>query len=158
MTLEECQARLEHAEREWGKLRDLLEEKDSQLSWLSTLEQELQACAKERDKLKEDQTSLRAKVRVLEGFKRKVEHPSFWIEDVAYPLAERLRECEKVVLPKNGLAKPVEANLLARSWAERLPSLVQENPGPKERREIEALLIALWHWLRMQEVRSLFEE
>ncbi len=158
MNVEDCRKKIELIEREWKRLHDELQTTRQALKELADAQQRWQVCAEERMRLKKELEDLRAKVQALEGFKRKVEHPGFWTEDVAYPLAERLRAWAEVLGVEEVAGVPRESGTPVEHWAKRVLALVQAGPGRKERKEIEALLLALWHWLRLQEVQALFEE
>lgn len=154
MIPEECRRVLERAEQEWKRCRDELEAALKLVDEYTELELSVRELRQEKQALKVELEQLKEENMRLAGFYRKVEHPDFWMESVAYPLAKRLREWQRALSLHEAEGIPSH-----EAWARRVLELVQATPpGRIARREIEALLLALWHWLRMQEVKASFEE
>ena len=153
MIPEECQEVLKRAEREWKRCRDELKAAQQLVDEYAELELSVKELQNENLELQTELEQLReANVRLV-AFRRKVEHPDFWVESVTYPLAKRLREWQRALRMREAEGVPSH-----EAWARRVLELVQASPGRADRREIEALLLALWHWLRLQEVKAAFEE
>lgn len=153
MIPDECRAVLERAEREWKRCRDELEAARRLVDEYAELELRVQELREQNRALRAEIERLERANARLEGFRHKVEHPDFWMESVAYPLARRLREWQHALAGGGAGGAPSP-----EVWARRVLELVQAPSGQVARREIEALLLALWHWLRLQEVKASFEE
>jgi len=162
-----CQERLEYANREWNKLKRRLEQCESALERaekkileLALASREYAACRSSLEDAQEALAQLEKERDELLGLKRKVAHPDFWTEDVSYPLAAALAETSDVLLaktPTGRVRRMKDPMRIVRSWAYKLYKLVSPELSESDRKEAEIYLIALWYWIRLEEIVARFE-
>ncbi|AEB10936.1 hypothetical protein [Marinithermus hydrothermalis] len=152
-----CEERLRHAEHAWKQERQRAER----------LEQECRQCHERLVALKGELTRMRGledelrrcrqKLEDLEAFKARVTRPRFWVREFAETFAEELDKLEPLLTPGGTGSASGEAV----AWAEGLVRLLRalEDQGYERQRVEDArrLLLALWVWLRWEEVKHLFE-
>jgi len=153
MTFEDCQRLLKRAEEEWGRCRNELDAARRLVDECAELELEVKKLAEENASLRAELEDLRRENASLKVFRAKVRHPDFWGESVAYPLARRLRDWARALAEPGPVGPPAPD-----AWARRVLELAKPSPDREARRELEALLLALWHWLRLEEVRAALED
>ena len=168
MNKQDCQESLRHAEKEWGKLKTRLDEcanhlsdAEKKLNEAAYDRQKCDACLLELEEAYEQIDKLKKERDELFKFKKYIRHPDVWIENALDPLAKFLGEfsdllgLEAQANHQRRLEDPVE---LVREWAHKLYQLLSRHPGEAERKEAEVYLVALWHWIRLEEIIARFEE
>ncbi len=161
MRLEECKKYLEHAEREWERLKKRLEEVEAELNRLTFDRGLLKECEDQREGLATKVRELEKVRDEFEQFKRKVRHPDFWLTEISEPLVDRLEEAWETLMVRTKSGRPRlqgDPQRLARIWAYRMYKLLGAPLEEKERQAIETFLVALWIWLRVETIAALYEE
>ena len=164
----DCQERLKFANIEWERQKRRLEKCESalmqaqqELNEVARTNQEYEACRSSLEEAHSRIQALRRERDELLGFRRMVSHPDFWVEDVAYPLARALQEAGDILIAKTPTGRPRKTKdpiRIVRSWAYKLYKKVGPGLSESDKKEIEAYLIALWHWVRLEDVRARFEK
>jgi len=168
VTDNDCQERLQFAEIEWKRLKQrfekcecALKQAQQELNEVARTNQEYAACRSSLEEARNRIQALRRERDELLGFRRMVSHPDFWVEDVAYPLARALEKTGDILIAKTPVGRPRKAKdptKIVRTWAYKLYKKVEPGLTESDRKEIETYLVALWHWVRLEEVRARFEE
>jgi len=161
MKLEECKKYLEHAEREWARLKEHLVRCERELNQLAFDRERLRLCQRELEEVRTELEVLRSVREELERFKRKIKHPDFWLTEISEPLVDRLEEATGVLEAYTKTGKPrlvADPDRLARQWAYRLYKLLGSPRNEQVRQAMETLLVALWIWLRMDITAALYAE
>jgi len=162
-----CQEKLRYAERAWGELKQRLEQceatlekAEKELNKLTRANQEYQACCSNLEKTHELIAQLEKEKGELLKFKRYIRHPDVWIENATDPLAKALRAAD-ATLKSKPLAAPTDGSIdptnIVRTWAHKLYELTSSNINQSARKEIEIYLVALWYWVRFEEIVARFE-
>jgi len=164
----DCPKRLEFAEIEWERLKRRLAkcefalmQAQQELNEVARTNQEYAACRSSLEEARNRIQALKRERDELLGFRRMVSHPDFWVEDVAYPLARALQEAGDILIAKTPTGRPRKTKDpigIVRSWAYKLYKKVEPGLTKADRKEIETYLIALWHWVRLEDVRARFEK
>lgn len=164
----DCQERLKFANIEWERQKRRLEKCESalaqvqqELNEVARTNQEYASCRSSLEEARNRIQALRRERDELLGFRRMVSHPDFWVEDVAYPLARALEEAGDILIAKTPTGqsrKTRDPTKIVRTWAYKLYKKVEPGLTESDRKEIETYLVALWHWVRLEEVRARFEE
>lgn len=161
MTLEECRKHLEHAEREWARMRDRLALCERELNQLAFDRERLRLCQRELEEVRIELEALKGVQEELERFRRKIKHPDFWLTEISEPLVDRLEGAAQVLEAYTRTGKPrlvADPDRLAREWAYRLYKLIGGRRNEQVREAMETLLVALWIWLRMDMTAALYAE
>ncbi len=161
MKLEDCKKHLEHAEREWERLKAQLARCERELNQLALDRERFRLCQRELEAARAELEALRSVRDELERFKRKVKHPDFWLTEISEPLVDRLEHAARELEAYTKTGKPrlvSDPDRLAREWAYRLYKLLGVPRDQRVREVMETLLVALWIWLRMDVTAALYSE
>ncbi len=167
MNKQGCQESLRHAEKEWEKLKtrfdecnDHLSDAERRLNEDAYIRKKYDACRLELEEAYEQINRLKKECKELLAFKKYIRHPNVWIENALYPLAKSLSEFHDLLGTEAQSSRQSELEdsvKLVHEWAYKLYQLLSLHLGGEERKKAEIYLIALWHWVRLEEIIARFD-